>query len=98
MSDNYKKVEGEADLVRDMNSTAIINRNKSGVFHLGSRDLVHHDDFIKEIIETLGHFKPLFKNVYTTNEARYLPVLSKVNNLPKHLQLQSEDIFKELKV
>ena len=29
MSDNYKKVEGEADLVRDVNSTAIINRNKS---------------------------------------------------------------------
>ena len=29
MSDNYKKVEGESDLVRDMNSTAIINRNKS---------------------------------------------------------------------
>ena len=29
MSDNYKKVEGEKDLVRDMNSTAIINRNKS---------------------------------------------------------------------
>ena len=29
MSDNYKKVEGEADLVRDMNSTAIINHNKS---------------------------------------------------------------------
>ena len=28
MSDNYKKVEGEVDLVRDMNS-AIINRNKS---------------------------------------------------------------------
>ena len=29
MSDNYKKVEGETDLVRDVNSTAIINRNKS---------------------------------------------------------------------
>ena len=29
MSDNFKQVEGEADLVRDMNSTAIINRNKS---------------------------------------------------------------------
>ena len=26
---SMKKVEGEADLVRDMNSTAIINRNKS---------------------------------------------------------------------
>ncbi len=29
MSDNYKKVEGEKDLVRDVNSTAIINRNKT---------------------------------------------------------------------
>ena len=25
----------------------IINRNKGGIFHLGSNDLVHHDDFIK---------------------------------------------------
>ena len=32
----------------------IINRNKYGVFHLGSNDLVHHDDFIKEIINSLG--------------------------------------------
>ena len=29
MSDNYKQVEGESDLVRDMNSTAIVNRNRS---------------------------------------------------------------------
>ena len=29
MSDNYKKVEGETDLLRDVNSTAIINRNRT---------------------------------------------------------------------
>ena len=29
MSDNYKKVEGEPELVRDVNSTAIINRNRT---------------------------------------------------------------------
>ena len=29
MCDNYKKVEGETDLVRDVNSTAIINRNRT---------------------------------------------------------------------
>ena len=29
MRDNYRKVEGELDLVRDMNSTAIVNRNRS---------------------------------------------------------------------
>ncbi|WP_034058763.1 sugar nucleotide-binding protein [Lacinutrix jangbogonensis] len=76
----------------------IINQNKFGVFHLGSNDVVHHDDFIKEIIEVLGDFKPLFKNVYTTNEERYLAVLSKENKLPKHLQLESESVFKELEV
>ncbi|AUC81598.1 sugar nucleotide-binding protein [Lacinutrix sp. Bg11-31] len=76
----------------------IINRNKSGIFHLGSSDLVHHDDFIKEIIETLGTTKPLLKNVYTTNEERYLAVLSKENKLPKHLQLQSDTVLKELEV
>ena len=29
MRDNYRKAEGELDLVRDMNSTAIVNRNRS---------------------------------------------------------------------
>ena len=29
MSDNYQKVEGEVDLARDMNSHAIVNRNRS---------------------------------------------------------------------
>ena len=29
MRDNYREVEGELDLVRDMNSTAIVNRNRS---------------------------------------------------------------------
>ncbi len=32
----------------------IINRNKCGIFHLGSSDLVHHDEFIKEIIKSLN--------------------------------------------
>ncbi|MFH4966458.1 sugar nucleotide-binding protein [Gaetbulibacter sp. M235] len=75
----------------------IINRDKSGVFHLGSNDLVHHDDFIKEIIESLGSKNAILKNVYTTNDERYLAVLPKDNLLPKHLQLQSQDILAEIK-
>ncbi len=75
----------------------IINRDKSGVFHLGSNDLVHHDDFIKEIVESLGYKNALLKNVYTTNDERYLAVLPKDNLLPKHLQLQSQDILAEIK-
>ncbi|MEJ2112826.1 MAG: sugar nucleotide-binding protein, partial [Flavobacteriaceae bacterium] len=61
----------------------IINRNKRGIFHLGSRDLVHHDEFIKDIIETLNYKNPIFKHVFTTNDDRYLAVLPKNNKLPK---------------
>lgn len=76
----------------------IINRNKSGVFHLGSKDLVHHDDFIIEIINKLGDYQPVFKHVYTTNEDRYLAVLPKTNPLPKHLQLYSLEILSDLEL
>ncbi|AEH02223.1 sugar nucleotide-binding protein [Lacinutrix sp. 5H-3-7-4] len=76
----------------------IINRNKHGIFHLGSNDLVHHDDFFKEIIQSLGYSKPSLKNVYTTNNERYLAVMSKHNMLPKHLQLYSNEILSELEV
>ena len=76
----------------------IINRNKSGIFHLGSSDLVHHDDFVKEIVKTLNlENKARYKQVYTTNDDRYLAVLPKYNLLPKNLNLISEEIFNELK-
>ena len=74
----------------------IINRNKTGVFHLGSNDLVHHDDFFKEIVNTIALKDTIFKNVYTTNDERYLAVLPKKNMLPKHLQLVSQDVLSEL--
>jgi len=76
----------------------IINRNKYGVFHLGSNDLIHHDDFIQEILKSLGHDNPPLKHVYTTNDDRYLAVLPKNNKLPKHLQLNSQDILSDLEV
>jgi dTDP-4-dehydrorhamnose reductase len=77
----------------------IINRSKSGIFHLGSSDLVHHDDFIKEIIKTLNlENKAIYKRVYTTNDDRYLAVLPKYNLLPKNLNLNSQQILTELKI
>ena len=75
----------------------IINRKKHGIFHLGSKDLVHHDDFIKEIVQLLNIKKPLYKMVYTTNDDRYLAVLPKDNKLPKHLQINSDTVLEELK-
>ncbi len=72
----------------------IINRNKTGIYHLGSTDLVHHDDFIKDVVDSLGSFKPIYKQVYTTNDERYLAVLPKHNLLPKNLQIKSTDVIK----
>lgn len=71
----------------------LINRDKGGIFHLGSRDLVHHDDFIKEVVERIGSFNPIYKRVYTTNEERYLAVLPKDNPLPANLQISYQDII-----
>ena len=75
----------------------IVNRNKHGIFHLGSTDLVHHDEFVKHILEIISSKKVLLKHVYTTNEDRYLAVLPKFNKLTKHLQITSEKVLEELK-
>jgi dTDP-4-dehydrorhamnose reductase len=71
----------------------LINRNKTGIFHLGSSDLVHHEDFIKEVVGRIGNFNPIYKRVYTTNEERYLAVLPKDNKLPKNLQVGYQEVI-----
>ena len=76
----------------------MINRNKCGIYHIGSNDLVHHEDFIKEITNILELKQPLIKRVYTTNNDRHLAVLPKDNILPKHLQFTSQFILDELKL
>lgn len=74
----------------------IINRNKFGIFHLGSTDLVHHDEFVRDILSFITKKKVSIKQVYTTNEDRYLAVLPKFNKLPKHLQITSQYVLEEL--
>ena len=70
----------------------IINRNRQGVFHLGSNDLIHHNDLVAEICETLGEKKPLLKNVYDSNFDRFLAVIPKDNLLPKNLQISIQEV------
>ena len=74
----------------------IINRNKSGIFHLGSNDLVHHEELINDIVIQLNNHQPVYKHVYTTNDDRFLAVLPKENILPKNLQIKSEEIINSL--
>nr|WP_299067016.1 sugar nucleotide-binding protein [uncultured Allomuricauda sp.] len=71
----------------------LINRNKYGIFHLGSIDLIQHEEFIKEVIKRMGNFHPVLKRVFTTNEDRYLAALPKDNKLPKNLRIRYQDII-----
>ena len=74
----------------------IINRNKNGIYHLGSSDLVCHDDFIKELVKKMNFNNTRYKLVYTTNDSRYLAVLPRENKLPKHLQIKSEEVLDDI--
>lgn len=72
----------------------IINRNCSGIFHLGSKDLVHHKEFVGDLIQVMDlDHKPLYKNVFTSNFDRYLAVLPRDNKLPKHLSITNEEVI-----
>ncbi len=71
----------------------IINRNKKGIYHLGSTDLIYHLDLIKEICDRLQLDDPIFKQVFDSNNDRYLAVLPKDNKLPKNLQTTTQAVI-----
>ncbi|MCH1452925.1 MAG: sugar nucleotide-binding protein [Flavobacteriaceae bacterium] len=74
----------------------IINQQLTGVFHLGSTDLIHHFDFIKLLIQKRYQKTAVYKQVYTTNQMRYLAVLSKENKLPPNLLFSYTEILDDL--
>lgn len=71
----------------------IINRKLKGIFHLGSRDLIHHDEFLKLLVTQQFQVKPIWKRIYASNEDRYLALLHRDNPMPKHLQFTVQDIL-----
>ncbi len=73
----------------------IINRDETGIYHLGSKDLTHHGDLIEGICKKLSLENTIFKQVFDSNEDRYLAVLPKDNLLPKNLQFTIDDVIEE---
>ncbi|MEE9362154.1 MAG: sugar nucleotide-binding protein [Cellulophaga sp.] len=71
----------------------MLNKSKTGIFHLGSNDLIHHEELIQEIVGKIGNFTPVYKRVFTTNEDRYLAVLSKTNTFPKNLNSTCQEVI-----
>tara|TARA_B110000444_G_C18850182_1_gene604942 strand:- start:3576 stop:4397 length:822 start_codon:yes stop_codon:yes gene_type:complete len=76
----------------------IINHNLSGIFHLGTKDLISHSELIEKIVESRYFIKPIYKRVYFSNEITYLAILNKKNNLPSHLYYNIEEGLNDLEL
>jgi dTDP-4-dehydrorhamnose reductase len=74
----------------------LINRKKTGIFHLGSKDLIHHDEFFSLLANELTDKPAIFKQVYTTNHDRYLALLQRDNKLPKYLQISNSKVLEDI--
>ncbi len=73
----------------------IINQSLSGIFHLASNDVVHHDDLFKEIASKMGDKMPIFKSVFSSNEDRFSAILPKENKLPNPNQITVSQVIEE---
>lgn len=74
----------------------LINQQCSGIYHLGSSNLVTHEELMRKIIERRHLQAPKLKQVFTSNALRYLALLPKQNKLPDHLYPTIEDILEEV--
>ena len=71
----------------------IINKNLTGIFHLASNDVIHHDDLFTEIAVKIGRKMPIFKSVYSSNEDLYRAILPRDNKLPEALQINVSEVI-----
>ena len=76
----------------------IINHKKTGIFHLGSTDLISHYDFIKTLLIRRHKKIGILKQVFTSNTIRYLATLPKENKLPNHIQPSYIDVLDDLSI
>lgn len=71
----------------------IINKELSGIFHLSSKDMVHHEDLFREISEKISEKTPIFKSAFSSNEDTYLAILPKKNKLPKTYHITVAEVI-----
>ncbi len=71
----------------------IVNKNLTGIFHLASNDVIHHDDLFTEIAAKIGRKMPIFKSVYSSNEDLYRAILPRDNKLPEALQINVSEVI-----
>lgn len=71
----------------------IINQSLHGIFHLGSNDMIHHEDLFREITSKISDKIPIFKSVFSSNEDRYNAILPRYNQLAKTYQILISEVI-----
>lgn len=71
----------------------IINKKRSGIFHLASNDMIHHEDLFREICEKMQLKTPVFKSIYNSNDDQYLAILPKKNVLPENYHITVANVI-----
>ncbi|MBT0607992.1 sugar nucleotide-binding protein [Aequorivita echinoideorum] len=73
----------------------IVNKGSTGIFHLASNDMIHHEDLFMEITSKMGDKMPIFKSIYRRNEDDYQAILPKKNKLPDTHQITVSQVIEE---
>ncbi|MCW9038703.1 sugar nucleotide-binding protein [Altibacter sp.] len=73
----------------------IINQRLTGIFHLASSDMVHHEDLFRELTDKLSNKLPIFKRVFSRNEESYLAILPKEKKLPKQYRISVAEVIED---
>lgn len=71
----------------------LINKQKSGIYHLSSTDVMHHEDLFREICQKVCNRPPIFKSVYDSNEDRYQAILPKHQMLPRNYRITIPEVI-----
>lgn len=71
----------------------IINQDMYGIFHLASKDLIHHEDLFTEISEKINTEQPVFKRVFQSNDDHYMAILPTAEALPKAYEITVSEVI-----
>jgi dTDP-4-dehydrorhamnose reductase len=74
----------------------IVNQKLSGIYHLCSKNVIHHSDLFSEIAQKLGLEDIVFKNIYERNHDQYLAILPTKGKLPKQFECSVNKIIQEV--
>lgn len=74
----------------------LINRDISGMVHLGSTNLMHHSELIALLIRKLGIESPVLTRVYNSSTDVFAALLSKRTLFPKEYHATIEQLVDEV--